>query len=150
MKIALDCANGASYLSSPDAIRKLGAEVHVIHNTPDGTNINKNCGSTHMNELKEFVLEIGADIGIAFDGDADRCLAIDNKGNLIDGDKIMAICGNYMKKEGTLKNDTIVATVMSNLGFFIMGKEKGINIEQTQVGDRYVLENMLKMVKLVN
>ncbi len=144
MKIVIDCANGASYVSAPEALRQLGAEVFIIHNEPDGTNINKKCGSTHMDDLKHFVKQIGADIGLAFDGDADRCLAVDECGNMVDGDQIMAICGNYMKMQGTLKKDTIVATVMSNLGLFMMGKEKDIQIEQTIVGDRYVLEKMME------
>jgi phosphoglucosamine mutase len=142
LKIAIDCANGASCVSAPETLKQLGAEVHIIHNEPDGTNINKNCGSTHMDDLKLFVKEIGAHIGIAFDGDADRCLAVDEKGELVDGDQIMAICGHYLKQNNKLRKDTIVATVMSNLGLFMMGKEKNIQIEQTKVGDRYVLEKM--------
>ncbi|MCT4599181.1 MAG: phosphoglucosamine mutase [Vallitalea sp.] len=144
MKIVIDCANGASYVSAPETLRQLGAEVFIIHNEPDGTNINKKCGSTHMEDLKQYVKQIGAHIGLAYDGDADRCLAVDEQGNLVDGDQIMAICGMYMKEQGCLKKDTIVATVMSNLGLFIMGKEKNINIEQTKVGDRYVLERMIE------
>ncbi len=144
IKVAIDCANGATYKAAPITLHELGAEVSAIHREPDGTNINKDCGSTHIESLKEFVLEIGADIGIAFDGDGDRCLAVDENGELVDGDQIMAICGSYLKEQGKLKNDTIVATVMSNLGLFIMGKEKGINIEKTKVGDRYVIEKMLE------
>ena len=144
LKIVLDTAEGAAYYTAESTLRKLGAEPIVIHNNPDGININRGCGSTHMEELREKVLEVGADIGIAFDGDADRMLAVDEKGNMIDGDQIMAICGLYMKNKGILKNDTIVATVMSNLGFFQMGVRENINIEQTKVGDRYVLECMLK------
>lgn len=144
MKIVIDCANGASYVSAPETLRQLGAEVFIIHNEPDGTNINKKCGSTHMEDLKHYVKQIGADIGLAFDGDADRCLAVDELGNMVDGDQIMAICGNYMKAKGDLKQDTIVATVMSNLGLFMMGKEKNISVEQTAVGDRYVLEKMME------
>jgi phosphoglucosamine mutase len=143
LKVVIDCANGASYVSAPEALRELGAEVVIIHNEPDGTNINKACGSTHMEDLKAYVIQVGADIGFAFDGDADRCLAVDEHGRLVDGDQLMAICGNYMKEKGTLKKDTIVGTVMSNLGFTLMGQEQGINIVQTQVGDRYVLERML-------
>lgn len=143
LKIAIDCANGAAFKAAPETLRRLGAEVFTIHNVPNGKNINENCGSTHMSDISNHVLEVGADIGLAFDGDADRCLAVDEKGNLVDGDQIMAICGHYMNKKNSLKESTIVATVMSNLGFFIMGKEQGINIEQTKVGDRYVLENML-------
>lgn len=144
LKIVLDCANGASYKTSPTALRELGAEVIVIHNTPDGTNINDQCGSTHMGDLQKAVLDNKADIGLAFDGDADRMLAVDELGNMVDGDQIMAICGNYLKSQGKLKQDTIVATVMSNLGLMIMGKENNIHIEQTIVGDRYVLEKMLQ------
>jgi len=144
LKVVIDCANGASYVSAPQALRELGADVVIIHNEPDGTNINKMCGSTHMDDLKAYVIQVGADIGFAFDGDADRCLAVDEHGQLVDGDEIMAICGNYMKDQGTLKKDTIVGTVMSNLGFTLMGKEQGINIVQTQVGDRYVLEHMIE------
>jgi phosphoglucosamine mutase len=144
LKVVIDCANGASYVSAPEALRELGAEVVIIHNEPDGTNINKACGSTHMEDLKAYVIQVGADIGFAFDGDADRCLAVDEHGRLVDGDQLMAICGNYMKEKGTLRKDTIVGTVMSNLGFTLMGQEQGINIVQTQVGDRYVLERMLE------
>ncbi|PKM94397.1 MAG: phosphoglucosamine mutase [Firmicutes bacterium HGW-Firmicutes-1] len=144
LKVVIDCANGASYVSAPEALRQLGAEVIIIHNEPDGTNINKKCGSTHMNDLQLYVKQVEAHIGLAFDGDADRCLAVDEKGNIVDGDQIMAICALYMKEQGILKKDTVVATVMSNLGFFIMGKEQGLNIEQTKVGDRYVLEKMLE------
>ncbi len=144
LTIAIDCANGASFKSSPMALLDLGANLKVIHNDPDGTNINEKCGSTHLDSLIEFVKETNANIGIAFDGDADRCLAVDEKGNIVDGDQIMAICGLYMKDQNKLKNNTIVATIMSNLGFFLMGKEKNINIEQTKVGDRYVLEKMIE------
>ena len=144
IKVAIDCANGATYKAAPIAFEELGAEVYAIHREPDGTNINKDCGSTHMKSLAKYVVDNKCDIGIAFDGDGDRCLAVDSKGNIVDGDVIMAICGNYMKEQGRLKNDTIVATVMSNLGLFIMGKEKGIKIERTNVGDRYVLEHILE------
>ncbi len=144
IKVAIDCANGATYKAAPIALEELGAEVYAIHREPDGTNINKKCGSTHMESLSRFVVENKCDLGIAFDGDGDRCLAVDSKGQLVDGDVIMAICASYMKECGKLKNDTIVATVMSNLGLFIMGKEKGIKIEKTNVGDRYVLEHILE------
>ncbi len=142
MKIVIDCAEGASYYTSVKTLKELGADLVVIHNQPDGTNINANCGSTHMNELKAMVVSQKADVGIAFDGDADRMLAVDENGKLVDGDEIMAICGNYMKSKGKLAKDTMVVTVMTNLGFSIMGKEQGINIEKTKVGDRYVLELM--------
>ena len=144
MKIVIDCANGATYKAAPLAFNRLGAELIAIHREPDGTNINLNCGSTHIESLCAAVKENGADIGIAFDGDGDRCLAVDSNGEMVDGDVIMAICGKYMKDIGTLKNDTIVATVMSNLGLFIMGEKNGINIEKTKVGDRYVLERLLE------
>ena len=141
-KIVVDCAEGAAFYTSVEALKELGATVVAIHNNPDGTNINANCGSTHMEELMARVVYEGADIGLAFDGDADRLLAVDEKGQRVDGDQIMAIVGNHMKNQGLLKDNTIVATVMSNLGFFLMGKAHGINIEQTKVGDRYVLERM--------
>ncbi len=144
-KIVVDCAEGASYYTSVETLKELGAEVVAIHNNPDGTNINANCGSTHMEELQARVVYEKADVGLAFDGDADRLLAVDENGNQIDGDVIMAIVGNHMKSKGQLKDNTIVATVMSNLGFFIMGRENDINIEQTKVGDRYVLERMLEI-----
>lgn len=144
LKVVIDCANGASYVSAPETLRQLGAEVIIIHNEPDGININKKCGSTHMKDLQQYVKQVEANVGLAFDGDADRCLAVDENGELVDGDQIMAICGLFMKERGLLKKDTIVATVMSNLGFFLMGKEQGLQIEQTKVGDRYVLEKMLE------
>ena len=142
MKIVVDCAEGASYYTSVETLKELGAEVVAIHNNPDGTNINANCGSTHMGELQARVVYEKAAIGLAFDGDADRLLAVDENGKQVDGDEIMAIVGSHMKSKGELKDNTIVATVMSNLGFFMMGKENGIKIEQTKVGDRYVLERM--------
>lgn len=142
MKIVVDCAEGASFYTSVEALKELGAEVVAIHNNPDGTNINANCGSTHMEELKARVVYEKAQVGLAFDGDADRLLAVDENGKQVDGDQIMAIVGCHMKSQGKLKGDTIVATVMSNLGFYIMGEKNGIKIEQTKVGDRYVLERM--------
>ena len=144
LKIVVDCAEGASSYTSVKTLTDLGANLIAIHTSPDGTNINANCGSTHMDELCARVVSEKADVGIAFDGDADRMLAVDEKGNLIDGDVVMAICGNYLKQKGKLAKNTIVVTVMSNLGFSIMGKEKGIHVEKTKVGDRYVLENMLE------
>lgn len=143
MKIAIDCANGASYQTAFRALNKLGANVEAIHNTPDGVNINAKCGSTHMESLQAYVTSIGADIGLAFDGDADRLLAADENGRLIDGDQIMAVCAKHMLENGTLKKNTLVATVMSNLGLFIAGEKIGLNIPRTKVGDRYVLEEML-------
>lgn len=142
MKIVVDCAEGASYYTSIEALKELGADVVAIHNNPDGTNINANCGSTHLQELMARVVYEKAALGLAFDGDADRLIAVDENGKMVDGDQIMAIVGNHMMQNGTLHDNTIVATVMSNLGFFLMGKEKGIHIEQTKVGDRYVLERM--------
>lgn len=144
MKIAIDCANGASSVTAQKALEMLGAEVDVINNSPDGININADCGSTHIEGLMRYVTEVGADMGLAFDGDADRVLAVSEKGEYVDGDKIMAICALDLKARGKLKKNTIVATVMSNLGLFVMGREKGLNIEKTKVGDRYVLEEMLK------
>ena len=142
LKIVVDCAEGASYYTSVEALRELGGNVVAIHNMPDGTNINANCGSTHMEELKARVVYENADIGLAFDGDADRLMAVDENGKVVDGDQIMAIVGDHMKSKGELADNTIVATVMSNLGFFLMGEKNGIRIEQTKVGDRYVLERM--------
>lgn len=144
LKVALDCANGASYKAAVETFRRLGAEVFVINNSPDGININKNCGSTHPEELMDYVVDKGCDLGLAFDGDADRCLAVDEKGNLIDGDFIMAICGRYLKEQGKLKDNVVVVTVMSNLGLDIAFKNEGISTIKTKVGDRYVLEEMVK------
>ena len=144
MKDVVDCAEGASHYTSVKVLRDLGADVVAIHTSPDGTNINANCGSTHMEELRARVVYEKADVGLAFDGDADRMLAVDECGEVVDGDQLMSICGNYMKQKGTLKKNTIVATVMSNLGMFLMGEREGIHIEKTKVGDRYVLENMLE------
>ena len=142
MKIVVDCAEGAAYYTSVEALRELGATVVPIHNMPDGTNINANCGSTHMEELQARVVYEKADVGLAFDGDADRLLAVDENGEIVDGDQIMGIVGVHMRDQGKLKKDTIVATVMSNLGFFKMGEREHLNMEQTRVGDRYVLERM--------
>lgn len=144
MKIVIDCAEGASYYTSVRTLKDLGADLVAIHTKPDGTNINANCGSTHMEELQARVVYEKADVGLAFDGDADRMLAVDEKGNLVDGDQLMAICGCHMKKKGILKKNTIVVTVMTNLGFSLMGEREGIHVEKTKVGDRYVLENMLE------
>ncbi|WP_027633180.1 phosphoglucosamine mutase [Clostridium hydrogeniformans] len=144
MKVALDCANGAAYEAAVDTFRDLGAEVVVINNDPDGVNINKNCGSTHPEELMEYVVKKNCDLGLAFDGDADRCLAVDEKGNLINGDFILGICAKEFKKQGRLKNDTLVVTVMSNLGLDIAMKKESVNVVKTKVGDRYVLEEMVK------
>ena len=143
-KIVLDCANGAASKVAPEAYRRLGAEVIAIAADPDGTNINDKCGSTHPENLQKVVVEEGADYGLAYDGDADRLIAVDENGNIVDGDKIMLLSALNMKKKGQLKKDTLVVTVMSNMGLIIVAKENGINLSTTKVGDRYVLEEMLK------
>lgn len=144
LKIALDCANGAAFECAKLAFKELGAETLLINNVPDGTNINKNCGSTHIEGLQKFVADNKCDMGFAFDGDADRCLAVDENGNLVDGDKIMVICAKGLKAEGKLKNNTVVATVMIISAFSRRSNKIGINYEQTTDGDRYVLQNMLE------
>lgn len=143
LKVALDCANGSSSATAKQLFEELGAEVLLISSEPDGTNINKNCGSTHMENLMEFVVANSCDCGLAFDGDADRCLAVDEKGELIDGDKLIAICAKAYKEQGKLKNDAAVVTVMTNLGFRYFAKDNGIETITASVGDRYVLEKML-------
>jgi len=145
LKIVIDCAEGASYYTSVETLKELGADLVALHTNPNGTNINANCGSTHMEELRARVVFEKADVGLAFDGDADRMLAVDEKGNILSGDQIMAMVGLHMKKNGELKQDTIVATVMSNLGFFMMCDKNGIKYEQTKVGDRYVIERMREL-----
>ena len=144
LKVALDCANGACYKAAVKAFRELGADVYVINDNPDGTNINENCGSTHPEELMDYVIRKKCDLGFAFDGDADRCLAVDEKGNLINGDVVLTLCAKYLKDLGKLKDNTLVVTVMSNLGLDIACKKEGINTIKTKVGDRYVLEEMVK------
>lgn len=144
MRIALDCANGASFKTSVKAIEQLGAEVFVINNNPDGCNINRDCGSTHPEGLQKFVVENNCNIGLAFDGDADRCLAVDEKGNLVNGDFMIAICAKDFKDQNKLKDNVVVVTVMSNMGFDIAMDKLGINTIKTKVGDRYVLEHMKK------
>ncbi len=144
LKIAVDCANGATYQVAGRALAKLGASLVVINNFPNGRNINDKCGSTYMEQLQGIVTGTGSDVGIAFDGDGDRMLAVDEKGNVVDGDQIMAICAKEMLKENKLTNNTVVATVMSNLGLTLAGEKHGFNVLQTAVGDRYVLEQMLK------
>ncbi len=144
LKVALDCANGAVYKAAVRAFRELGAEVYIINDNPDGTNINEKCGSTHPKELMDYVVRKGCQVGFAFDGDADRCLAVDEKGNLVNGDFILALCGKHLKEINRLKDDTVVVTVMSNLGLDIAFKEMGISCLKTKVGDRYVLEEMIK------
>lgn len=141
-KIALDCANGSSSVSAKEVFTRLGAEVVVINAEPDGVNINKDCGSTHIENLQKCVIENNCDLGFAFDGDADRMLAVDHTGEIVDGDKCIAVCAKHMKQLGKLKKDTAVVTVMSNMGFFKFCEQNGIKCEKTKVGDRYVLENM--------
>ncbi len=144
MRVGLDCANGAAYQVAKSIFDALGAKTYVINNDPDGTNINENCGSTHIEGLQKFVLEKGLDVGFAYDGDADRCLCIDDKGELVDGDKILYVCGRYMKDRGELNNNTIVTTIMSNIGLYKALDKKEINYEKTAVGDKYVFENMME------
>ena len=144
MKIAFDCANGSSSATAEKLFSSLGIDGLYSANEPDGVNINDGCGSTHLESLQTLVKENGCALGFAFDGDADRMLAVDENGNTVDGDKIIAICAKYMKEQGTLKSDTAVVTVMSNMGFFKFCDDNSIHCEKTAVGDRYVLENMLK------
>ena len=141
-KVGLDCANGSASAIAKNVFDAPGAETHVIHNNPDGVNINTNCGSTHIEGLQKYVVENGLDVGFAYDGDADRCLAVDGEGNLVDGDKIMYICGKYMKEQGSLVNNTVVTTIMSNFGLYKALEREGISFEKTAVGDKYVYENM--------
>ena len=143
-KVALDCANGSASAIAKNVFDALGAETHVISNSPDGLNINTKCGSTHIEMLQEYVKEIGADVGFAYDGDADRCIAVDENGNVIDGDLILYVCGKYMKENGRLNGDTIVTTIMSNLGLYKACDKVGLKYEKTAVGDKYVYENMVQ------
>lgn len=145
MKIVLDTANGATYRVAPDTFTELGARVEVIHNTPDGLNINDNCGSQHTEDLRRRVVDTGADIGLAFDGDGDRLIAVDEKGREISGDQIILICARMLKEDGRLKNDLVVSTVMSNLGLRVACKRLGYRHHAAKVGDRYVLEDMLRL-----
>ena len=142
-RVGLDCANGSASAIAKSVFDAVGAKTYVIHNEPDGTNINTNCGSTHIEELQRFVRENQLDVGFAYDGDADRCIAVDEKGNVVDGDLIMYVCGKYLKEEGRLNQDTIVTTVMSNLGLYKACDRAGIRYEKTAVGDKYVCENMM-------
>ncbi|MBR2151947.1 MAG: phosphoglucosamine mutase [Clostridia bacterium] len=144
LKVALDCANGSSSVTAKKIFEALGAEIHIINDTPDGVNINEQCGSTYMDGLMEYVKANKMDIGLAFDGDADRCLAVDGDGNMVDGDQLIAIAALDMKERNLLKKDTAVVTVMSNMGFWKFAEDNGINTEKTGVGDRYVLECMLE------
>ncbi|MBE6853485.1 MAG: phosphoglucosamine mutase [Ruminococcus sp.] len=142
MKVALDCSNGSASAIAKSVFEALGAETHVINNTPDGTNINNGCGSTHPEGLCRFVVEEGCDIGFAYDGDADRCFAVDENGRLINGDLILYICGKYLKNKGQLEKNTVVTTIMSNIGLYKAFDKEGILYEKTAVGDKYVYENM--------
>ena len=142
MRVGLDCANGSASAIAKNVFDALGAETHVINNTPDGLNINTNCGSTHIEGLQKYVVENHLDVGFAYDGDADRCLAVDSEGKLVDGDKILYVCGKYMKEQSTLVNNTVVTTVMSNFGLYKAFERDGISYEKTAVGDKYVYENM--------
>lgn len=143
MDIAIDCANGAASVTARKLFERLGANCHIIHDQPDGVNINQDCGSTHMQRLQRFVQDEGCVIGLAFDGDADRLLCVDAQGEIVDGDRVIALCAGDMKARGTLKRDTAVVTIMTNMGFFKFCEGAGIHCEKTKVGDRYVLENML-------
>lgn len=144
LRIAIDCANGSASVTAKRLFEGLGASVYVINASPNGTNINDNCGSTHINNLMQYVVDKKCHAGLAFDGDADRCLAVDENGELVDGDKLIAICAKAYKEKGRLKKDTAVVTVMSNLGFTYFAKNNHINMQTTKVGDRYVLEKMLE------
>ena len=141
-KVGLDCSNGSASAIAKSVFDALGARTSVIHNEPNGLNINADCGSTHIGALQKFVVEQGLDVGFAYDGDADRCIAVDEKGQVVDGDKILYVCGKYLKEQGKLEQDTIVTTVMSNLGLYKACDREGIRYEQTAVGDKYVSENM--------
>ena len=144
IRVGLDCSNGSSSAIAKSVFDALRAKTYVINDDPDGTNINTNCGSTHIEVLQRYVLEKGLDIGFAYDGDADRCIAVDHRGNIIDGDKIMYVCGKYLKEQGRLNGNTVVTTVMSNMGLYKALEKEGIDYEQTAVGDKYVAENMLE------
>jgi len=149
MKIVLDTANGATYKVAPETFWELGADIEVIHNTPNGININDNCGSQHTKDLKKKVVESGAAIGIAFDGDGDRLIAVDEKGHEITGDQILLICAKMLKEHGKLKNNLLVSTVMSNLGLRVACKKYGFKYHAAKVGDRYVLEDMLQLGSVI-
>ena len=144
MKIGLDCSNGSAFTIAKSVYDALGAKTYVINNEPDGTNINTNCGSTHIEYLQDYVKENHLDVGFAYDGDADRCIAVDEKGNVVDGDLILYVCGKYMMEAGKLNDNTIVTTVMSNLGLYKACDKIGIKYEKTAVGDKYVNENMVR------
>ena len=143
LRIGLDCSNGSASAIAKSVFEALQAKVYVINNQPDGTNINSNCGSTHIEVLRNFVMENGLDVGFAYDGDADRCIAVDHRGNVVNGDRIMFLCGKYLHEQGRLNKDTVVTTVMSNIGLYKALEAEGLKYEQTAVGDKYVAENML-------
>jgi len=149
MKIAIDTANGATYKVAPEMFWELGADVDVIHNNPNGININDKCGSQHTQDLKKKVVESGGSFGLAFDGDGDRLIAVDEKGQEITGDQILLICANMLKEQGKLKNNLLVSTVMSNLGLRVACKKYGFKHHASKVGDRYVLEDMLSMGSII-
>jgi len=144
MRVGLDCSNGSASSIAKSVFDALGAKTYVIHNEPDGTNINENCGSTHIESLQKLVKEQGLDVGFAYDGDADRCMAVDEHGNVVDGDLILYICGKYLKEIGQLKDDMIVTTVMSNIGLYKACDRAGLKYQKTKVGDKYVYENMME------
>ena len=144
MRIGLDCANGSSFSIAKSVFDALGAKTYVIHNEPDGLNINTNCGSTHIEVLQEFVKEKKLDVGFAYDGDADRCIAVDENGEVVNGDLVLYMCGKYLMEQGRLAGNTIVTTVMSNLGLYKACDKIGMKYEQTAVGDKYVYENMMQ------
>ena len=144
MRVGLDCANGSASSVAKSVFDALGAKTYVINNEPNGVNINTNCGSTHIEVLQEYVKEKHLDVGFAYDGDADRCIAVDENGNVVDGDRIMYVCGKYLMEQGKLKDNTVVTTIMSNLGLYKACDKIGMKYEQTAVGDKYVYENMLK------
>lgn len=143
-RVGLDCSNGSASSIAKSVFDALGAKTYVIHSEPDGTNINRNCGSTHIETLQQFVKEKNLDVGFAYDGDADRCLAVDENGNVVDGDLILYVCGKYLKEQGRLNNDTIVTTIMSNIGLYKACDKVGMKYEKTAVGDKYVYENMVQ------
>ncbi len=143
-RIGLDCSNGSAFMIAKSVFEALGAKTFVINNNPDGTNINADCGSTHIGALQNFVRENKLDVGFAYDGDADRCIAVDENGNVVDGDLILYVCGRYLMKEGHLNQNTIVTTIMSNLGLYKACDKIGMKYEKTAVGDKYVYENMMK------
>ena len=144
LKVGLDCSNGSASNIAKSVFDALRAKTYVINNDPNGTNINTNCGSTHIEVLQKYVVDNGLDVGFAYDGDADRCIAVDHRGNIIDGDKIMYVCGKYLRDQGKLRGNTVVTTIMSNMGLYKALEKEGISYEQTVVGDKYVAENMME------